>query len=430
MFLKRDRHWGSETEMIVMHIDANSAYLSWTAVSLLEKGAELDIRTVPAVIAGDPENRQGIILAKSLPAKKYKIGAGTSLFEAKHQCPELLVFPPDYDLYLKCSEAMYKILKEYSPIIQRYSIDECFLDYTNCVTTFGEPEKTAYIIKERIKNELGFTVNIGIGSNKLCAKMAGELKKPDMVHTLLTRKEIEQKLWPLEVNELFMVGRATTKKLHRININTIGELAMADPNLLRSIFKSHGTLIWNYANGIDCDRVRPNDEILQKGLGNSMTIKYDVTNREDACKYLLALTDRVTGRLRRQQCKAALVSVWVKTNSFVRYSHQLALPIYTDDTTTIYNYICRLFDECWKGEPIRHLGVGVSEFSRKDDYQLTIFEQDNLEKAEAMNKAVDTIRMKFGQLSIYRGTFVNTDLKPMEGGVNDGDYLMMGGYKQ
>ncbi|MBS6178620.1 DNA polymerase IV [Emergencia timonensis] len=418
------------SSVTVMHVDANSAYLSWTAVDLLEKGYPLDIRTVPAAIAGNPEDRHGIILAKSIPAKKYKIGTGESLYESKQRCPELLLFPPNYDLYLSCSNAMYSILQEYSPVIQRYSVDECFVDFDHCEKRFGRPEAAAFEIKERIKRELGFTVNVGVGNNKLLAKMAGELKKPDLVHTILSQKELEEKLWPLNVRELFMVGRASAKKLNKININTIGDLACSELVLLRSLLKSHGQLIWEYANGIDHDRVTPNDEVLQKSLSNSMTIKYDVTDKREAENYLLSLTDRVAGRLRRHQCKASLIGIGVKTNGFVRYTHQIQLPFFTDDTTKIYRYVCSLFEECWKGEPVRQLGIRLSEFTRKDEYQLSVFDIRQIEEDEALNKVVDEIRDRFGQTAIYRGTFANTDMKPLEGGINDGNYLMMGGYKQ
>ena len=416
--------------MAVMHVDANSAYLSWTAVDLLEKGYPLDVRTVPAAIAGNPEDRHGIILAKSIPAKKYKIGTGEALYQSKQRCPELLVFPPDYDLYLSCSEAMYKILQEYSPVIQRYSVDECFVDFDHCERRFGRPEDVAFEIKERIKRELGFTVNVGVGTNKLLAKMAGELQKPDMVHTILGQAELQEKLWPLAVGELFMVGRASAKKLRSININTIGDLACSEPVLLRSLLKSHGQLIWEYANGIDHDRVTPNDQVIQKGLSNSMTIKYDIVDKREAENYLLSLTDRVAARLRRCQCKASLIGIAVKTNGFVRCTHQIQLPFFTDDTTKIYRYACSLFEECWKGEPVRQLGIRLSEFTRKDEYQLSLFDVRQLEEDEALNRVVDQIRDRFGQTSIYRGTFANTDMKPLEGGINDGNYLMMGGYKQ
>lgn len=415
--------------MRILHVDANSAYLSWTAADLLEKGYPVDIRTIPAVIAGDPENRHGIILAKSMAARACGIKTGDSLFEARQKCPALLVFPPDYDLYLACSDAMYDILYEYSPLIQRYSIDECFMDFSRCEERFGPAEQAAFAIKDRIREELGFTVNVGVGTNKLLAKMAGELSKPDKVHTLLTRGEIEEKLWPLPVGELFMVGRASVRKLEKINIRTIGQLAQADRALLRSLLKSHGQLIWEYANGIDGDRVVPNSEILQKGLSNSMTLPADALSRLEAEEYLLALTDRVTSRLRRQECKASLIGVSVKAASFVRYTHQVQLPFFTDDTTRIYQYVCRLFEECWKGEPVRQLGVRVSEFVRADAYQLSVFDFEKLPEDEALNRVVDQIRERFGQTAIYRGTFANMDRKPLEGGVNDGNYMMMGGYK-
>ena len=163
---------------VIMHIDANSAYLSWTATYLLDHGYPVDIREITSAISGNPKNRHGIILAKSIPTKKYRVTTGESLFQASQKCPGLKVFPPDYNLYLKCSDAMYNILSEYSPSIQRYSIDECFLDYTSSEDKFGKPIKVAYDIKERIKKELGFTVNIGISSNKLLAKMGSELEKP------------------------------------------------------------------------------------------------------------------------------------------------------------------------------------------------------------------------------------------------------------
>lgn len=416
--------------MTVLQVDANSAYLSWTAVSLLEDGYPVDVRTLPAVIAGNPKNRHGIILAKSIPAKKYGFGIGMSLFEAKQKCPDLLIFPPDFDMYLACSDAMYAILQEYSPLLERYSVDECYLDYRECAARPMSSVETAYEIKARIRRELGFTVNVGVGRNKLLAKMACELEKPDKVHTLLTDKEMKDKLWPLDVNELFMVGRATARKLKKININTIGDLAVTDPTLLRAIFKTHGQLIWEYANGIDTSRIISNDQIRQRGIGNSMTIKYDLLEFDEAKAYILSLTERVGGRLRRNRCKASLVAVSVCTGSFVRYSHQLKLPFFTADTTSIYRYACRLLSECWKGEPIRQIGVMVGEFVRDNEYQLTVFDVQNIEKEEALNNAVDEIRGRFGQNAIYRGRFANSDFKPMEGGVNGGNFLMMGGFRQ
>lgn len=413
----------------IFHIDANSAYLSWTAVDLLEKGYPTDIREIPAVIAGDPENRHGIILARSIPAKAYGIRTAESLMEARRKCPNIRVFPPDYDLYMKCSDAMYELLYQYSPQIQRYSVDECFMDYTRSVKKFGPPLQVAYEIKERMKKELGFTVNIGISCNKLLAKMGSELKKPDMVHTLYP-EEIEEKMWPLPVRELFMVGRATAEKLKKINVNTIGDLARSDPHHIKSLLKSHGLLVWNYANGIDDSEVIPNDQILQKGIGNSTTTKYDISDREEACKVLLALTEKVAMRLRKACCKASLISVSLKTDRFIRYSHQLQLQNPIDATSEIYDHVCRLFDECWKGEPLRLLGVSVSNLSREEEcVQLSLFDDETSEKNQKLDEAVDKIRERFGEDAITRGVFTNSEYKPIQGGTYDGDYIMMGGVK-
>ena len=414
---------------IVFHIDANSAYLSWTAASLLEKGYPVDIREIPSVVSGNPLDRHGIILAKSIPAKAYGIGTGQSLFEARQRCSNLAVFPPEYDLYMGCSDAMYRILLEYSPLVERYSIDECFLDYSDSRSRFGDPVEVARQIGRRIKEELGFTVNVGVSCNKILAKMGSELKKPDRVHTLW-HSEMEEKMWPLPVGELFMVGRATAAKLQRININTIGDLARSDPNHMKALLKSQGILVWQLANGLDDSPVTLNRDIVQKGVGNSTTIRYDVTSREEARMILLALTERVGMRLRRLGRLASLVSVSVKTDGFLRYSHQLKLSQAIDSTTEIYEYACLLFDECWKGEPIRHLGVHVSEFQQDAVRQASFFDKKDPEKLRALDKAVDRIRERYGTRAIIRGSFANGMVDGVQGGTNDSDFIMMGGYKQ
>ena len=414
---------------LIFHIDANSAYLSWTAAAMLEKGYPIDIREIPAVISGDPLNRHGIILAKSIPAKQYGIATGQSLFEAKQKCPGLAVFPPNYDLYMLCSNAMYRILLEYSPLVERYSIDECFLDYTASQSRFGDPVEAAHAIKDRIRKELGFTVNVGVSCNKLLAKMGSELKKPDRVHTLWP-KEIEKKMWPLPVGELYMVGRATTQKLQRININTIGDLARADLNHMKALLKTPGIMVWEFANGIDDMEVMLNSDIIQKGVGNSTTINHDVTDRTEALMILLALTERVAMRLRRLGYMAALVSVSVKTDGFVHYSHQMKLPNCINTTTEIFEYVCMLFDQCWKGEPVRKLGVHVSGFQATDVRQYSIFDKGDTEKLQALDKVVDKIREKYGMRSIIRGSFANGSINAVQGGTNDSDFIMMGGYRQ
>ena len=415
--------------MLIFHVDANSAYLSWTAAALLEQGCEIDLRQIPSAIAGNPESRHGIILTKSIPAKKYGIATGESLFEAKQKCPELVVYPPDYDLYLSCSDAMYEILSEYTPIIQRYSVDECFCDMTSVRWIADDPVSAAMKMKDRIKTELGFTVNIGIGENKLCAKMAGELKKPDMVHTLW-QEELPVKLWPLPVEELFMVGRASTKKLKKLNITTIGQLASADPIMLKTMLKSHGILIYNYANGIDDSRVTLNDEIMQKGLGNGLTYAYNLETEEEIRIELLALCERVGMRLRKLKRYAGLVCVSLRSSNLSSYSHQVKLHTAICTTEEIYEISGQLVSEMWRGEPVRAMSVSVSDFSKGEQIQLTMFDREDKGKTELLNHVVDQIREKYGVNSILRGTFANCEIDHVQGGVNDGNYIMMGGYRQ
>lgn len=410
-------------------MDANSAYLSWTAAALLEEGYEKDIREIPSAIAGNPENRHGIILTKSIPARKYGIKTGESLFEARQKCPNLEVYPPDYDLYLLCSEAMYKVLSEYTPVIQRYSVDECFCDMSRSRTACDNPVKVATEIKERIKRELGFTVNIGIGRNKLCAKMAGELKKPDMVHTIWP-EEIPEKMWPLPVRELFMVGHASEKKLRNIGICTIGDLAKAERILLKSILKSHGLLIHDYANGIDDSEVIINDNIIQKGIGNGLTYAYDLETMEDICRELLALCERVSRRLRRLGRYAGRISVYLRSSKLHGCSHQVKLYGKINTTSEIFKAAKGLVGEMWRKEPVRAMSISLSDLSAGDSLQLSLFDGRGREKAEALDRTVDTIRDKYGTRSIFRGSFANGSVDPVQGGVNDGNYIMMGGYRQ
>lgn len=409
---------------IIFHIDANSAYLSWEATHRLQHGDPLDLRTVPSVVGGDPVTRHGIVLAKSIPAKKYDIQTGESIFSANAKCPELVIVRPNYGLYMQCSKAFGDILREYSPLIEQYSIDEYFVDFTNMERLFKDPVEVAYTIKDRIKNELGFTVNVGISTNKILAKMASELKKPDKVHTIFP-EEIAEKMWVLPIEELFMVGRATAKKLRSRAINTIGDLANYDPKIIKLFLKSHGMLVWNYANGIEGNPVRENRRPLIKGIGNSTTIPFDVEDKTTAHLVLLSLTETVAARLRQAGYYARLVSVSLRTNEFYNCSHQRKIFSAIDCTNAIHEVACELFDELWKGEPVRHLGVRVSEFCQNDFRQLSLFEKD-YEKQRTVDRVVDSIRGRFGNGAVFRSSFLNSGVRFSSGGtVNDEEYPMM-----
>ncbi|MDR3586887.1 MAG: DNA polymerase IV [Desulfosporosinus sp.] len=412
------------SQRIIFHIDVNSAYLSWEAVHRLQHGDPLDLRTVPSVVGGDPVTRHGIVLTKSIPAKKYDIQTGESIMSASAKCPGLIIVRPNYGLYMQCSRAFGDILREYSPVIEQYSIDEYFLDFTNMERLFKDPVEAAYIIKDRIKNELGFTVNVGISVNKILAKMASELKKPDKVHTIFPN-EIAEKMWVLPIEELFMVGRATAKKLRSRAINTIGDLAHYDPKILKLFLKSHGMLVWNYANGNEASPVRESRRPLIKGIGNSTTIPFDVSDKTNAHLVLLSLTETVAARLRQAKYYARLVSVSLKTNEFYTCSHQRKFSSPIDCTNAIHELACKLFDELWKGEPVRQLGVRVSELTQNDYHQLALFEKD-YEKQRTVDRAVDSIRERFGNSSVFRSSFLNSGVRFSSGGtVDDEEYPMM-----
>ncbi len=408
---------------IIFHIDVNAAYLSWEAVYRLQRGEALDLRSVPSVIGGDEDKRSGIVLAKSQPAKKdYHIQTGETLGSARQKCPQLLVLPPNYLLYMQCSDAMVELLNTYSPAIQRYSIDEMFLDYTNLEHHFGTAREAANTVKEHIKSELGFTVNIGIGPNKLLAKMASEFQKPDRVHTLFEH-EIPDKMWPLPVGELFMVGRATEKKLRDRGIDTIGDLANESPHRLKLWLKSHGLLIWNYAHGIENSPV-VNSGPLLKGLGNSTTTPHDIRELKTAELLLLSLLETVTGRLRKSQKCAQVISVSIKNDPFQSKSHQKKLSSPTDSTDHLFDESKNLLSELWDGTPIRHMGIHLTHLSDWMFYQYNLF--DYPLSTRPIDAVVDDIRRKYGKDSLIRSSFLWSPIPPFSGGVtSEKDYPMM-----
>jgi DNA polymerase IV len=409
---------------LIFHIDVNNAYLSWEAIYRLQQGEALDIRTIPCVVGGNEESRHGIVLAKSTPAKKFNIQTGETLHNARMKCPELKSVPPRYWLYVKCSAIMHNILQEYTPKIQRFSVDESFLDFSNMENLYPDYMELAETIRARIKLELGFTVNIGISNNKLLAKVASDFKKPDRIHTLFPH-EIKEKMWPLPVEDLFMVGRATAPKLHKLNINTIGDLANYDLEILKHKLKSQGQLIWNYANGIDNSQVRKSNHIDMKGIGNSTTIAFDVEDKETAHKVLLSLCETVGMRLRDSGNCCTVVAISIRGSDLISYSRQKKLSTATDSTRKIYEVACYLFDNLWKGTPIRHLGVRITDFCNNDFHQYALLDTFNYDKDEKLNKAVDEIRVKYGNNAIFKSCFLQSGLHFMCGGVGEEDYPLM-----
>ena len=410
-------------ERVIFHIDVNSAYLSWTAVRMLQLGETTeDIREIPSIVGGNTDERHGIVLAKSILAKRYNIKTGEPVVDALKKCPNLKIFKPNYRLFMDRSNAMYNLLYEYSPKIQRYSVDEVFIDMSHFKENYMEK---AIEIQNRIRSELGFNVNIGISTNKLLAKMASDLEPKNAIHTLF-KEEIQNKMWTLPVDNLFMVGRATKSILDKLNINTIGELANFDIGILESIFKSHGKVIYNYANGIEESSVRKYNYINVKGIGNSTTIAWDVTSKEEALKIILSLTESVCIRLRNNKSLCKVISISIKGFNFERYIHQRTLSNYTDCTEEIYKEIVKAFNESWRGEPIRQLGVRVTNLCSNEFFQSSLFDSKKLEKQRALDKTIDSIRERYGNYSVIRSTFLHSGIKAINGGNGEDNYPMMG----
>ncbi len=388
-------------ERQILHIDVNNAFLSWTAVERLKQGAEVDIREIPAIIGGDETRRAGIVLAKSMKAKECGVQTGETIYIAKRKCPNLQVYPGlGRAKYREYSDKLYNILLKYTDIIERYSIDECFLDMTNYLVNDTLLNK-AKEIKERVKKELGFTVNIGVAHNKLLAKMASDFKKPDRIHTLF-KEEIPTKMWVLPVSELFMLGRKTVPKLYNMRIKTIGDLAKTDKQILIKKFGKHGNMMWEYANGIDNSIVNPQEE-EPKSIGNSVTLPTDISNIEQIQEVVLNLTEQVTYRLRKHNLKANTVNVQLRTKDFRDFSHQKKLEYATSNTKFIYNKAKEILQEMFKkGMYIRLVGVRVDNLINKENEQLSLFSNESNEKQDRLDKVVDEIKNKYGYGSIKR----------------------------
>ncbi len=393
-------------ERIIFHIDVNNAFLSWSALEMLKNGSNLDIRTIPAVVGGDEKKRRGVVLAKSFPAKKAGIVTGEPLYMARRKVDKLFVVQSNRAKYKEYSDKFYNILCKYTPVIERYSIDECFMDMSGMEMMFGDLVKLAYKIKDEIYQTLGFTVNVGVANSKVCAKMASDFEKPNKVHTLFDN-EIKTKMWPLPVDDLFMVGKRSSAKLHELGINTIGDLAKADKNMLNRYFKSMGTMMHEYANGIDDSLVeRPIPK--NQGIGHSTTLPRDVDNIPDLKKVLRKLSDMVGIRLRAENKYATVISVQLKNNEFFSYGHQKKLVNPISSNEDIYENACELLKSMWKGDPIRLVGIRVTDLTDKTYEQISLFEEaGKIERRDKVQKAMDEINKKYGSNTIKSAALFN-----------------------
>lgn len=393
-------------DRLIFHVDVNSAFLSWEAVKRIKQGLP-DLREIPSCVGGDPKKRTGIVVAKSIPAKKYGVKTGEPVAMALRKCPELVCVPSDFELYVKCSRAFKDICASYAPAMESFSIDEVFLDMSGTKLIYPDPEATAREIKDKIHRELGFTVNIGISVNKLLAKMASDFEKPDKVHTLFP-EEIPVKMWPLPVRELLSLGASSEKKLLEAGIRTIGDLAhKSQAEIQRLLGEKTGRQLWQYANGIDDSPVKSQKDEA-KGFSVETTFEEDIVSMEQALPILLSQCDVVAARMRREGKKCTCVAVSFRTLDFKNRSHQCRLENATDVTDEIYANIRRLFRESWKGQPLRLLGVALTGLTEEEYTQMSLFEDaGERERRKKMDEALDSIRQKYGNDKITRASIMN-----------------------
>lgn len=367
-----------------------------------------DLREIPSCIGGDPKSRRGIVVAKSIPAKKYGVTTGEPVSMALRKCPELVCVPGDFTLFETCSRAFKKICASYAPVMESFSIDEVFLDMSGTEKIYPDPVKLAHEIKDRIREELGFTVNIGIGTNKLLAKMASDFEKPDKVHTLFPA-EIPTKMWPLPVRDLLFLGKASEQKLIKAGIKTIGEMARyPETEIQRLLGEKTGHQLYEYANGRDDSPVRGEREEA-KGYSAETTTEEDIVTYEQAFSLLLAQCDVVAARMRKDGKKCSCVSVTYRMLDFRTRSHQKKLGNPTDVTEEIFVQVKNLLYECWQCQPLRLIGVALTDLTSDDFRQMSLFENtENHEKQKKVDGVVDDIRKRFGNGMIVRGSTMKT----------------------
>lgn len=402
-------------DRIILHVDVNNAFLSWTALWMLKNGYDKDIRNRYAIIGGNESERKGIVLAKSNLCKKKGVVTAEPIYFARRKCPYLEVYPPNFKVYKYYSDMMFEYLSSYTNVIERYSIDECFLDYTNSVLLFGDPVEIAYKIKDDIYNKFGFTVNVGVGNNKLLAKMASDFEKPNKVHTLFIN-EIKSKMWPLPVNELFMIGKASSKKLIDMNINTIGDLACFPLDKLTKVFKSMGKMMYEYANGIDNSPVYFERESI-KSVSSSMVLPYNYRDQGKIREVIHEEVMDIGKKLRDNKMYADTIGVWIKYNYLNKISRQEKLEYSISTDEEIYSNAIRVFEKLWnKEDGIRSICIFVSGLSNTRKRQLSLFDiadNNNVDITdnnnvdifdnEKLQNVIDEMRNKYGSDIIKYG---------------------------
>lgn len=391
-----------------MHIDVNNAFLSWTAIELLNNGSKYDIRQSYAVIGGDETARKGIVLAKSTPAKKLGIVTAETLYSARKKCPALRIYKPNFKFYSEMSNKMFLLLSKYTPDIEIASIDECYIDYGKVKSLYGDELEFARKIQKEIYDDLGFTVNIGIANNKLCAKMASDFSKPNKIHTNYN-DEIKTKMWPLPVSDLFGVGKKTVPKLNKLGIKTIGDLANFSLDHLYKYFKNQAKYLIDIANGIDNSEVVSSPQ-EPKGIGTEITLPKDITSKYILYDYLENVAEEVALRLNAKKKYAFVVCVILKDNMFKKFSHQRKLVNAISNSKDIFKTAKEILDEMYDDRPIRLIGIRLDKLVSNIVHQESLFENfEEKERNDNLDQTLIKLKNRFGNKIINKAGLKSFD---------------------
>lgn len=406
----------------ILHVDQNCFFAS------VEMKNNPELRNVPMAVCGDQEQRHGIVLTKNALAKKAGIQTGEVIWEARQKCPELVVVPVHYDMYSYYSQKAFEMYCQYTDRVEPFGLDECWLDVSD---TYGidDMKATADEIRERVKNELGLSCSIGASFNKVFAKLGSDYKKPDAT-TLITKENYKDIVWPLPAGDLLYVGRSTQKRLSRINIHTIGQLAALPNEYVESYLGKNGLLLWIFANGLDESPVSlATEQRIIKSIGNSATTARDMISDEDVWKTITALSDQVAARLRKYRLIGNTVQIYVRDCELHGFERQQHLYVPTSHDAEIARVAMDLFRRSYTWEKtVRSLGVRVMQLSSADACrQISFFDPDyKTDEKEAIASVMDNLRLRFGKEIIYRGVLLDTktDLLPEgQAGWNGGGFI-------
>ena len=382
----------------VLHVDLNNFYAS---VECLYRP---ELRSKPVAVAGNVEDRSGIILAKNMIAKNLGIKTGETIWQAKMKAVNLVTVPPDFQKYLRFSRLARKIYYDYTDQVEPFGIDECWLDVTGSIKLFGTGEKIAEEIRNRVREELGVTVSVGVSFNKIFAKLGSDMKKPDAT-TIISQENFKTLIWGLPVEDLLYVGRSTSHKLHNWGLNSIGKLALADVGFLRSHLGKWGEVLWLFANGLDSAPVDKFNYLSGiKSIGNSTTSPRDLVNAEDVKLVFIILAESVAARLRENGLKCTGVQISMRDNKLFAYTRQAKLNRPTFISTDIIKAAFEIFSANYTWErPLRSVGVrAINLVTAVNHQQLSLFDQDKEPQLEILEKTIDVIRSRFGQTAVLK----------------------------